>query len=156
MWWNWTRRFVLLPERRNKNSLFPSIGMAPTTVTLTVQCHATALPLPPISFHYYFKKKLLHAVFRTQQGRQREPNLKTIRSPLSAEFWPHCVLSSETHPRGTSRALPRHQSKEMEIFKKNISSPRVGIEPTTSRVYSHFVPLRHYRPPYTASSFIIT
>ena len=29
----------------------------------------------------------LHAVFRTQQGRQREPSVKTLRSPLSAEAW---------------------------------------------------------------------
>ena len=35
------------------------------------------------------KSKLnqLHAVPRTQQGRQREPSVKTLRSPLSAEFW---------------------------------------------------------------------
>ena len=34
------------------------------------------------------KKKLnqLHAVSRTQQGRQREPSVKTLRSPLSPEF----------------------------------------------------------------------
>ena len=36
-----------------------------------------------------------HAVSRTQQGRQREPSVKTIRSPLSVEFWGHCVLSGE-------------------------------------------------------------
>ena len=28
----------------------------------------------------------LHAVSRIQQGRQREPSIKTLRSPLSAEF----------------------------------------------------------------------
>ena len=28
----------------------------------------------------------LHAVSRTQEGRQREPNVKTLRSPLSAQF----------------------------------------------------------------------
>ena len=28
----------------------------------------------------------LHAVSRTQQGRQREPSVKTLRSPLSANF----------------------------------------------------------------------
>ena len=31
------------------------------------------------------KKNQLHAVSRTQQGRQREPSVKTLRSPLSAE-----------------------------------------------------------------------
>ena len=46
-----------------------------------------------------------------QQGRQREPNVKILRSPLSAEFWRHCVLSGRTQ----RRALPRHQNEEMEI-----------------------------------------
>ena len=34
------------------------------------------------------KKKLneLHALYRTQQDRQREPSVKTLRSPLSAEM----------------------------------------------------------------------
>ena len=54
----------------------------------------------------------LHAVFRTQQGRQRQPSVNTLRSPLSAEFWRHGVLSGRTQ----RRALPRHQSEEMEIY----------------------------------------
>ena len=41
----------------------------------------------------------LHAVSRTQQSRQREPTVRTLRSPLSAEFWRHCVLSSRTQRR---------------------------------------------------------
>ena len=47
------------------------------------------------------QKKLnqLHAVSRTQQGRQREPSIKTLRSPLSAEYWRHCVLSRRTQRR---------------------------------------------------------
>ena len=53
----------------------------------------------------------LHAVSRTQQGRQKETSVKTLRSPLSADFWRHCVLSGRTQ----RRALPRHQSEEMEI-----------------------------------------
>ena len=53
----------------------------------------------------------LHAVSHTQQGRQREHSVNTLRSPLSAEFWRHCVLSG----RSQRRALPRHQSEEMEI-----------------------------------------
>ena len=32
------------------------------------------------------KSNQVHAVSRTQQGRQREPSVKTLRSPLSAEF----------------------------------------------------------------------
>ena len=35
------------------------------------------------------KQNQLHAVSRTQQGRQRKPSAKTLRSPLSAEFWRH-------------------------------------------------------------------
>ena len=45
------------------------------------------------------------------QGRQREPSVKTLRSPLSAEFCRHCVFSGRTQ----RRALPRHQSEEMKI-----------------------------------------
>ena len=57
------------------------------------------------------KLNQLHAVSRTQQGRQRELSIKTLSSPLSAEFWRHCVLRGRTQ----RRALPRHQSEEMEI-----------------------------------------
>ena len=53
----------------------------------------------------------LYAVSRTLQGRQREPSVKTLRSPLSAEFWRHCVLNGRTQ----RRAQLRHQSEEMEI-----------------------------------------
>ena len=41
----------------------------------------------------------LHAVSCTQQGRQREPSVKTHRSSLSAEVWRHCVLSGGTQSR---------------------------------------------------------
>ena len=34
---------------------------------------------------YYYKKKL-YVVSRIKQDRQREPGVKTLRSPLSAEF----------------------------------------------------------------------
>ena len=40
-----------------------------------------------------------HAVSRTQQGRQREPIVETLRSPLSAEFWRHCLMSGRTQRR---------------------------------------------------------
>ena len=35
----------------------------------------------------------LHAVSRTHQGGQREPSVKTLRSPFSTVYWRHCVLS---------------------------------------------------------------
>ena len=56
-------------------------------------------------------KNQLHAVSRTQKDTQREPRIKTLRSSLSAEFWRHCMLSAEPQ----RRALPLHQSEEMEI-----------------------------------------
>ena len=49
-------------------------------------------------------KNQLHAVSRTQQ---RGPTVKTLRFPLSAEFWRHCVLSGGTQ----RRTLLRHQRK---------------------------------------------
>ena len=57
------------------------------------------------------KSNQLHAVSRTVQGRQGEPSVKTLRFPLSAEFWKHCVLNGRTQ----RRVCPRHQSEEMEI-----------------------------------------
>ena len=57
------------------------------------------------------KSNQRHAVSSTQQGRKMEPSVKTLPSPLSAGFWRHCVLSDITQ----RRALPRHQSEEMEI-----------------------------------------
>ena len=38
----------------------------------------------------------LYAVSCTQQGRQRDPSVKTLHSPLFAEFWRHCVLRGRT------------------------------------------------------------
>ena len=52
-----------------------------------------------IYFIKFIKKNQLHAVSRTQQGRQRESSVKTLRSPLSAEFWRHCALSGRTQRR---------------------------------------------------------
>ena len=61
------------------------------------------------SFNQNFNQ--LHAVSCTQQGRQREPSVKTLCSLLSAEFWRYRVLSGRTQ----CHALPQHQSEEMEI-----------------------------------------
>ena len=44
-------------------------------------------------------------------GQAEGTQCNTLRSPLSAEFWRHCVLSG----RSQHRALPRHQNEEMEI-----------------------------------------
>ena len=70
---------------------------------------------------YNLKKKQLHAVSRTQQGRQREPSVKTLRSQLSAEF---CVLSGRTQrPRFISSSGGRTHNQTI--------------------LQSHLVPLRH-------------
>ena len=62
-------------------------------------------------FFKLIKINQLHAVSRTQQVRQTEPTVKTLRSSHSDVFMRHCVLGS-----GTQRcALPRHQSEEMKI-----------------------------------------
>ena len=62
----------------------------------------------------------------TQQGRQREPSVKILRSPFSAEFFRLCVLSGAIQ----RRALPRYESNEIKIL-----SPRVGIESKTVALY---------------------
>ena len=64
-----------------------------------------------ITYFLFTYNYQLHAVSHTEHGRQREPSVKTILSPLSVEFWRHCVLSGKTQ----RRALPRDQSEEMEI-----------------------------------------
>ena len=62
----------------------------------------------------------LHPVFCTQQGRQREPSVKTLRSPLSAEFWSHCVLSGRTQRRAVS--TPERRNGNINLSKYFISS----------------------------------
>ena len=57
------------------------------------------------------KSNQLHAVSRIQQGLQSEPSVKTLRSPLSAEIWRHCVLRGGAQ----RRALPRHQSEKIKV-----------------------------------------
>ena len=59
---------------------------------------------------------------------EREPNVKTLRSPLSAEFWRHCVLNGGTQ---------RRTNEELNIV--NISFPSVRIEHTICRLYSHIL-----------------
>ena len=68
-----------------------------------------------------------------------EPTVKTLssqlryfRTPLSAEFLNHCMLSTIQR-----RALPRYQSEEIEIF--NIQFSQVEIEPITPRRSQIFI-----------------
>ena len=82
-------------------------------------------------------KHELHAVSRTQKGRQSKPSVKTLRCPLSDGFWRYCMLSGETQ----RSALPRHRSEETKIF--NISFPRVRIRSTTT-AFSSYLNKEHF------------
>ena len=79
--------------------------------TISIDLYTRALDVLLFIEVYQVKSNQLHAVSRTLQGRQREPSVKTLRSPLFAVFWRHCVVSG----RAQRRACPRHQSEEMEI-----------------------------------------
>ena len=63
----------------------------------------------------------LHPVSRTQQGREREPSVKTHRSPLSANFWRHCVLSGRIQRR-TFPSTPERRKENINVNKYFISS----------------------------------
>ena len=77
-----------------------------------------------------------YAVSRTRQDKQRKPSVKTLRTPRFAEFWRHCVLG------GFALTWKKKWRYQLFFF-------WVGIEPTTSRIYSHTVPLRHDCPDIT-------
>ena len=66
--------------------------------------------LPFVSVYTFY---IIHtyAVSRTQQGKQKEPNVKTLGSTLFDKFYRHCELKGGTQ----RRTLSQHQSKEMEI-----------------------------------------
>ena len=90
------------------------------TLSINVYCQLN----PPAKSPLYAAR--LHSVSCAQKGRQREPSVKTLFSPLSAEFWRHCVAFA---------LRPKRRNRSINF--KNILFPRVGIEPTTSRVYCH-------------------
>ena len=68
------------------------------------------------------KTNQLHAVSRTQQGRQREPSVKTLRSPLSANFWRHCVLSGGTQRRSFASTPVRRNGNIKKSFQYSFIS----------------------------------
>ena len=62
------------------------------------------------------KKNQLYAVSRTQQGRQREPSVKTLRSRLSTELWRHCVVKwRNSTPRFASK--PDRENEHRSILR---------------------------------------
>ena len=72
---------------------------------------------------WFFFNNQLHAVSRTQQGRQRKPSVKTLCSPLSAKFWRHCVLRGRT------------ERQNIYLIKYFISSS--GDRTHNQSIYSH-------------------
>ena len=91
-----------------------------------------------ISGRFFLKTiSQLHAVPRTQQVRQRKPNVKTLRSPLSAEFWRHCVLSGRTQPER------RNENINVNKYFTSSSGDRIHNQ---SILQLHFVPLCHDWP----------
>ena len=64
-------------------------------------------------FLFFFLSKISNIMKMTEitdMITDRVPSVKTLRSPLSAEFWRHWVLSGRTQ----RRAMPRYPSEEME------------------------------------------
>ena len=84
------------------------------------------------------KLNQLQVVSHIPQGRQREPSFKTLRSPLSAEFWRHCVLSGRTQRRAST---PESRNRNI-----NLSKYFTSLSGDRTHNQSHFVPLRHDWP----------
>ena len=87
------------------------------------------------------KSNQLHAVSRAQQGRQKDPSVKTLRSPLFAEFWRQCVLSGRTQPP----TLCLNTSAKTWKYKYFISSSGDRTQ-NQSILQFQFVPQRHNWP----------
>ena len=73
---------------------------------------------------YFIKNNQRHAVSRTQQGRQREPSVKTLRSPFMEAL--HVEWQKST-PRFAS--TPERRNENINLNK--ITFTRLGIELTT-------------------------
>ena len=58
---------------------------------------------------------LLSGMVFAQQGRQREPSVKTLCPPLSAEFWRHCFVEwQNSTPRLTS--IPQRRNGNINMY----------------------------------------
>ena len=101
------------------------------------------------------KSNQLHAVSRTQQGRQRELSVNTLRSPLSAEFWRHChcVLSGGPNRRA-SASTPERRNENLNVNKYFTSSSGDRTH-NQSILQSHFVPMRPDWPLFCTYSIIL-
>ena len=78
----------------------------------------------------------------TKQGRQREPSVKTLRSPPSSEFWMRVEWRNST-PRFAS--TPERTNENINVNKYFTSSSGYRTH-NQSILQSHLVSLRHDRP----------
>ena len=85
-----------------------------------------------LKFYIFFYQ--LHAVSRTQQGKQREPSAKTFRSLVSAE------QGKNSAPRFASTPVRKNRNIHFNKYFISSSGDRTHNQ---SVLQSHFVPLRH-------------
>ena len=67
-------------------------------------------------------------------GRQKESSVKTLRSPLSAEFFKALCVEWRNSIPGFSFVV---RAKKMKILINNNLFPRMGFKPTTIALQSH-------------------
>ena len=86
-----------LMYRQNIFAVLLYIESKKTYLTSQVRCNVSRLDRYSLVYLKVSRPIIqLQSLYRTPQGRQRESCLKTLRSPLCAEFWRHGVLSGGT------------------------------------------------------------
>ena len=126
-----TYALILPPRAPEKNSLDRR----------TDKQKSDHVSVPFFFFLWYITLKSVSFCF---QGRQREPSVKTLRSPLSAEFWRHCVLSCRNQRRAFA-STPERKNGNINLSKYFISSSADRTH-NQSVLQSHFMSLRHDCP----------
>ena len=92
-----------------------------------------------------------HCIPHTAGHKQKEPSVKTLRSPLPADFWRHCVLILEglrvewQNSTPSFASTPERRNGNINLSKYFISSSGDRIQ-NQSVLQSHFMPLRHDWP----------
>ena len=91
---------------------------------LGTECLNTRFPLLTLLCAGY-SVKLIQKIFIVllQQGRQTQPSANTLRSPLSAKFWRHCILGGGTQRRALSR-LELESNPQPVAFSYTLVPPR--------------------------------
>ena len=119
-WRNSTTRSAWTPARRNGNINLNKYFISRVAIEPTISRVHSHILCPCATTGLIFIYKLLavdnflqcYFVSRTQHDSQRQPSVKTLCSPHSAELWRHCVLRGGVQ----RRALTRYQSGEMKII----------------------------------------